>query len=131
MENIIVPIGVLAVIFYGIVSIIRAIADYQLRRRLIQSGHVDPSVSGILHPPQDNRLMALKWGLIILFGGMGLIIISLFDMSSHSALPFGIEAVSIAIDFLTYYFASQRVTDSPSTAESKHPPKTATDYINQ
>ena len=131
MENIIVPIGVLAVIFYGIVSIIRAITDYQLRRKLIQSGQVDPSVSNVLRPLHDNRTVALKWGLIILFGGLGLIIISLFDMENESPLPFGIEAVSISIGFLSYYFMSQRTTDASSTLDPPRSVRAATDYDNE
>ena len=129
MEDIIVPIGILSVLFFGIVSIIRAITDYQLRRKLIQLGHVDQPVSGVLRPAQDGRLTALKWGLIILFGGVGLIVISLFDMDD-SPLPFGIEAVSIAIGFLTYYFISKKEVERLATEERMSLPKSTKEYIN-
>lgn len=130
MENVIVPVGVIGIIFFGLVSIIRTITDYQLRRKLIQLGHVDRDAINILQRPQDNRLAALKWGLIILFGGIGLIVISLTGMDEDSPLPFGIEAVSIAAGFLVYYFASQHTkeptsmnylpTESTSAGYTKH-----------
>lgn len=108
MENTLVPIGVIGIIFFGLVSIIRTITDYQLRRKLIQLGHMEREALNVLQQPQDNRLASLKWGLIILFGGIGLIIISLADLDGESPLPFGIEAVCISIGFLLYYFISQR-----------------------
>ena len=114
MENILVPIGVIGIIFFGVASIVRTITDYQLRRKLIQLGHVDPLSTSVLQSSKDNRLSSLKWGLVILFGGIGLIIISLTDVYyQESPLPFGIEAVSIAVGFLVYYFVSRR-TDEPS-----------------
>lgn len=121
MEDIIVPIGVMGIIFFGTVSIIRAFTDYQLRRKLIQLGHVDRQAVSILQKPQDNRLSALKWGLIIFFGGIGLIIISLFNVDGDSPLSFGIEAVCIAIGFLLYYMISQRrPTPSHRTEQLPH-----------
>ena len=84
---------IVGVIFYGLVSIIRAITDYQLRRKLIQLGHIDKHAADVLQKPQDSRMASLKWGIIVLFGGIGLIIISVAGIDDDSALPFGIEAV--------------------------------------
>lgn len=128
MEDIIVPIGVIGIIFFGIVSIIRAITDYQLRRKLIQLGHVDKHAADVLQKPQDSRLSSLKWGLVILFGGIGLIIISTIDMDHDSPLPFGIEAVCLAIGFLVYYFASPHA--APPSPNERSDQETRRDYIN-
>ena len=103
---------VIGVIFFGLVSVIRAITDYQLRRKLIQLGHVDRSSVSVLQPAGSNRLSPLKWGLVILFGGIGLIIISLANVDHDSPLPFGIEAVCIAVGFLVYYFISRNADES-------------------
>ena len=126
MEDIIVPIGVIGIIFFGVVSIIRAITDYQLRRKLIQLGHVDKEASYLLRQASDHRAASLKWGLIILFGGIGLIIISITGIESqNSALPLGVVAVSVSIGFLLYYFL-RRNTFQPtdwSTEQRTDDPK--------
>ncbi len=121
---------IIGVIFFGLVSIIRAITDYQLRRKLIQLGHVDKHATDILQKPQDSRLASLKWGLVVLFGGIGLIVISLTGIDDDSPLPFGIEAVCIAIGFLTYYFVSQTAIGSASYQDEPPAKKSSVDYIN-
>ena len=124
MEDIIVPIGVIGIIFFGVVSIIRAITDYQLKRKLIQLGHVDKDAVNLLQKSGDNQATSLKWGLIVLFGGLGLIIISITGIESQdSALPLGVVAVSVSIGFLLYYYL-RRNTEQPT----EWPTKQRTDY---
>ena len=94
---------ILAVIFLGIIGIVRAFTRYRLRRRMINSGMVDEQSMRVLYQQEDDYHTALKWGLIALFAGIGLIIISIFDMDSDSALSYGVEAVSISLGFLIYY----------------------------
>ena len=127
MENIIVPIGVIGIIFFGVVSIIRAVTDYQLRRKLIQLGHVDKEAVNLLQKSNDNRAVSLKWGLIILFGGIGLIIISITGIESQdSALPLGVVAVSVSIGFLLYYFLRRN-----DDQVNRHPnDRSVVDYTN-
>ena len=127
MEDIIVPIGVIGIIFFGVVSIIRAITDYQLRRKLIQLGHVDKEAVSLLQKSNDNRAVSLKWGLIILFGGIGLIIISITGIESQdSALPLGVVAVSVSIGFLLYYFLRRN-----DDQVNRHPnDRSVVDYTN-
>ena len=94
---------ILAIIFLGIIGIIRSITHYGLRRRMIDSGMVDEQSVRALYQQADNYQTALKWGLITLFAGIGLIIISIFNIDSDSALPYGIEAVCVSLGFLLYY----------------------------
>ncbi|MEQ9437533.1 MAG: DUF6249 domain-containing protein [Cyclobacteriaceae bacterium] len=102
---------IVGVIFYGIVSIVRAITDYQLRNKLINLGHVDKQSTEILSKKRDSHMESLKWGLIILFGGIGFIIISMPIIDINSPLPFGIMAVCIAMGFLLYFFIARRMLE--------------------
>ena len=75
-----VEVLVIALIIYGIITLVKSIADY--------------------------RIPFLKWGLIILFTGGGLILMEMlgFSLRSYqSSLPFGIVLVSVALGFLTYF----------------------------
>ena len=129
MEDIIVPIGVIGIIFFGVVSIIRSVTDYQLRRKLIQLGHVDKEASYLLRKVNDNRASSLKWGLIILFLGIGLIIISVTGFEQQqSALPFGILAVSVSIGFLLYYFLRRNAEQTSDLPDHRIESRSAEDY---
>lgn len=55
-----------AVVFFGLYHMMKLIADYLLKRKVIKAGHIDKA--GILEPPKQseeiNRYPSLKWGLV-------------------------------------------------------------------
>ncbi|MRS62161.1 DUF6249 domain-containing protein [Larkinella terrae] len=90
-------------IAFGIYLIIKPFTKYLLRRRLMELGQWNEESLRQLDDeaslPTDN----LKWGLILLFFGLGLIIAAFVPRSFDSTLPYGIVAVSTSIGFLIYY----------------------------
>lgn len=104
MEDFLVPVGILATIATGIGYITKILTEYRLKRKLIEKNLVNADAANIINDQElDGKYASLKWGLIILFGGIGLIVINLVDFYRDSPLPFGIMAVSIATGFLTYF----------------------------
>jgi hypothetical protein len=101
-----------AVVFTGIYQIIKVFTDFLLKRRMVINGHVDKA--GILDTPsveEKNTYPTLKWGLIVLFAGLGLLIISMLDRDGmffmdgrNSYLPLGIELIAVSAGFLFYFF---------------------------
>jgi len=101
------PFIVMIAILIVIAVIIIALLNYKLKIRMIESSGIDDRLLNSLTRP-DARLEALKWGLILFFGGFGLIIIEFlpFD-STESSLPYGVEIVCLAAGFLSYYLLLQ------------------------
>jgi len=109
-ENVLVT----AVVFFGIYQLIKMFTDFLLKRKIIKTGHLDHA--GILEPikqgQEENRYPTLKWGLVSLMAGAGMIIIELLSWGDtfkwvknyQSIMPIGIELVFIAIGFLIYFF---------------------------
>jgi len=95
---------VIAVIFTGIVSIIKTVLSYNLKRKLIESGQVDEKAVNILGDQEEGRYAALKWGLVILFGGLGLVLLEFIPHNVNSPFPYGFVTTFIAVGFLIYYF---------------------------
>ena len=58
-----------------------------------------------------SRQSTLKWGLIILFAGLGLIIVEQLPHDEDSLLPYGVEAVCASLGFLLYYFMVKKERD--------------------
>ncbi len=102
-----------AIVFFATYHIIRLIADYLLKRKIIKAGHVDKA--GILEPPKQseevNRYPSLKWGLVALMTGLGFIVIEILrnvnpDLLNYddAVLPLGILLVFVSLGFLAYFF---------------------------
>ncbi|MFW9875154.1 MAG: hypothetical protein ACFFG0_18775 [Candidatus Thorarchaeota archaeon] len=105
-----------AIVFTGIYQLIKVFTDFLLKRKIIKAGHMDKA--GILDPLKDkeeNSYPTLKWGLVTLFAGVGLLVISLIDKGqhdvwmrgSHSYMPVGIELIAISLGFLSYFLISR------------------------
>ena len=103
---------VTAVVFFGIYSLLKALTDYLLRRKIVKSGHIDKA--GILESIEGEtaKYPTLKRGLVTLFAGAGMILIQIlsragrlnWDQGADAFLPIGIELVFIAAGFLLFFF---------------------------
>jgi len=104
------------VVFIGIYYLIKVFTDYLLKRKIIKAGHIDKA--GILELPKDkeeSNYPTLKWGLVILFAGLGLLVIALVSRGESmdwfdgigSYLQVGIELIAISLGFLLYFTITQ------------------------
>ncbi len=99
------PILIIGTVFFTIAYVIETILKYRLRSRIVSSGLTDDKlIKGLFSSKLDNRYSSLKWGLILLFAGIGLIVLEFVPYEYNSPLPYGIEGTFIALGFLVYYF---------------------------
>lgn len=103
-----------AVIFFAIYHITKLISDHLLKRKIIKAGHLEKAQ--ILEPikiesEEVNRYPSLKWGLVALLGGLGLILIDIIrginpDLINYknAVMPIGIVLVFVSLGFLSYFF---------------------------
>ena len=106
------------IVFFGIYQILKLFSDHFLKRKIINSGHIDKA--GILspvsnQPEESNKYPSLKWGLLALMAGLGLIVINLvypygsqINDFQDTLMPFGIELVFVSLGFLIYFFIANR-----------------------
>jgi len=114
-------ITVMGTMAFGIITIIKTITDYKLKRRLIDKAEVNEGFSAALEesiksisPKVDqNRYPTLKWGLVFLSVGCGLITLHYLDYNMNSPLPFGILSACAALGFLIYYFIVKQEMKKP------------------
>jgi hypothetical protein len=103
----------MAIVFFAIYQILKSFTDFLLKRKLINTGHVEKAEI-LSQPDKSNEINAyptLKWGLVALFTGAGFIFIELWSTNSgirfhdfnDSFLPMGILLVFISAGFLTYF----------------------------
>ncbi len=100
-----------AVVFTGIggglILFTKLMTDFSLKRNMINKGYVNEDTQAIFKKPAreyENKYPALKWGLILFFGGASLIAMEYLGVDRESPLPYGLFILSVSLGFLIYYF---------------------------
>lgn len=89
--------------------LIIALLNHRIKLRMIRAGFVDENAVKALNKLNyDLKIDTLKWGLILLFGGAGLILLNYIHLEPDSTLPYGIETLFLAAGFITYYLISKK-----------------------
>jgi len=89
--------------------IIIALYNYRLKKRIIDLGPIDDNSLKFLLSLSGIGSEVLKWGLVLLFGGIGLILVEFLPYpANESTVPYGVVLVSIATGFLTYYLIMKK-----------------------
>ncbi|MDP9077127.1 MAG: hypothetical protein M3O71_06865 [Bacteroidota bacterium] len=102
------PFIIVIVFFIIIAVLILGLLNYRLRKRIINSGPLDQTSFKFLSQLSTVSSESLKWGLILFFGGLGLVIMQYIPYSAEdSPLPYGVEMIFVAAGFITYYLIIQ------------------------
>ncbi|MCR8557397.1 hypothetical protein KXD93_07080 [Mucilaginibacter sp. BJC16-A38] len=102
------PFIIVIVFFIIIAVLILGLLNYRLRKRIINSGPLDQTSFKFLSQLSTVSSESLKWGLILFFGGLGLMIMQYIPYSAEdSPLPYGVEMIFVAAGFITYYLIIQ------------------------
>ncbi len=105
LRDVLMPLAILGSIGGSIILFTRTISDYILKKKMIEKGYVNEDTQAIFKRNTDeNRFSSLKWGLIILFAGLSLVLMDFIDYDTRSPLPYGLFAVFVSLGFLIYYF---------------------------
>ena len=105
LREVLMPIAILGGLGGSAYFFAKAITNYILKKKMIEKGYVNDDTQAIFKRHADeNKYSALKWGLIIMFGGLALIVMEFIPTDPESPLPYGLLAFSISLGFLIYYF---------------------------
>jgi len=89
-----------------------SLLNYRLKDKIISSGPLDDKAFKFFRLLSSMGEESLKWGIIVLFGGIGLVLLQFIPYSvDDSPLPYGVEAIFVATGFLVYYFVSRSMKE--------------------
>jgi hypothetical protein len=110
LREVLMPISVIGSLGTAVYMFTKVMTDYILKKKMIEKGFVNDSTQAIFKTQEgsEGRYSSLKWGLIVLMGGLALVLLEYIDTRPDSPLPYGLLAVFISIGFLAYYFIVQR-----------------------
>lgn len=91
-------------ILIAISVVIVVLTNYDLKKKILNKENIDDKMFIILNNLTGFSSEMLKWGIILLFGGIGLIVLEFIPYNENSPLPYGVMTVFVSLGFLTYYF---------------------------
>jgi hypothetical protein len=106
LRDVLMPITIIGTFGSVIYFFTKVMTDYILKKKMIDKGFVNDDTQAIFKQQQtgENKFASLKWGLIIFFAGLSLIIMEFIPTDPQSPLPYGLFALSVSLGFLIYYF---------------------------
>lgn len=105
LKDVLMGLVILGTFGGSLILFTRAITDYILKKKMIEKGFVNEDTQSIFkRHTEENKYASLKWGLIIFFAGLSLILMEYIEFDRQSPLPYGLFAVSVSLGFLIYYF---------------------------
>ena len=104
------PISIMGTFGASLYFFTKVMTDYILRKKMIDKGYVNEDTQSIFRNQEsvENKYSALKWGLIVFFGGVALVLIEYIPTRGDSPLPYGVFAISVSLGFLIYYYLVRR-----------------------
>jgi len=111
LKEVLMPVAIMGSFGWMLVLFTKAITSYLLRKKMIDKGYVNEETQSIFKneaPSPDNKYATLKWGLIIFFAGLSLIVLEYLDFDRESPLPYGLFAMCVSLGFLLYYVMIRR-----------------------
>jgi len=112
LRDVLMPITIIGTFGGMLILFTRTLTDYILKKKMIDKGYVNDDAQAIFkRHAEENKVSALKWGLIIFFAGLSLILMEYVEFSPTSPFPYGLFAVSVSIGFLVYYYLVRKETN--------------------
>lgn len=104
-NEVLMPIAIIGSFGATIFFFTKVMTDYILKKKMIDKGFVNDDTQAIFKQhTADGKFSSLKWGLIIFFAGLSLVIMEFIPTTPDSPLPYGLFAVSVSLGFLIYYY---------------------------
>ena len=113
LHDVLMPIAIFSGLGGSVYFFAKVMTDYILKKKMIEKGFVNDDTQAIFknYPIGQNKFASLKWGLLMFFAGLSLIIMEYIPVSPESPLPYGLFAVSVSLGFLIYYFIAKQNAD--------------------
>ncbi len=110
LQNVLMPITIMGSFGAALYFFTKAMTEYILKKKMIDKGFVNAESQSIFRKEEatDNKYSALKWGLIVFFAGISLVLMEYIPSRGDSPLPYGLFAISVSLGFLIYYFLVKR-----------------------
>jgi hypothetical protein len=100
MNEVLMAVAILGGFGTTIYFFTKVMTDYILKKKMIEKGFVNDDTQAFFKQHStDGKYSSLKWGLIIFFAGLSLVIMEFIPTERDSPLPYGLFALSVSLGF--------------------------------
>jgi hypothetical protein len=121
MDEGLVGVLIVFVIFGAAAFVIKVISDNRIRRRIVESGQVDEKVKYLYFKSGKKMfdpLSNVKWGMVLVGIGAALLLGQLFPYDITETMTIGFMFLFAGLAFLIYYFIQKDKSEpEPETEE--------------
>jgi hypothetical protein len=103
-----VPIAFIVVPLVVAYLVTRTISNNRTRRNIVEIGATPELVRALYEAPRPDTDGALKWGLVLIFVGLALVLIQLFRLDDRDPVTYGLLAIFAGVGLMSYYGAASR-----------------------
>ena len=104
----ILPLGVVALFTWGLVTAVRTIAEARTRKQLLEANVTPEYAAAIMAPIGGGDLAgSLKWGIVTTGVAIALMVASYLEVDD-SAFGLGIVLLGAGLGLLTFYSIAKR-----------------------
>ena len=101
---------VVAAMLLAFAAVFNQVLLYRVKMRLLRDGLVDKDTAANLLRSGGLLRESLKWGLVFLCGGLGLMLVSFLPERLLSPeFAYGLEAAFVGLGFVVYFILARRL----------------------
>lgn len=90
--------------FVCLVAIVHLVVDGRVRRRLVETHATEDLVRALAESERHaRRSSALKWGLVLIASGLGLVLTQIFGLGSADPAAYGLLLGCSGLGLLVYH----------------------------
>ena len=115
MNDNLIPIIIVPVVFFSFVAIVKIISDNWLRRKIIDKGLVNKDLKYLANVSSSGQpLSSMKWGMALVGIGLALMVPEVFSSVTDETLV-GLMFIFAGLAFLIYYFIAKSQSQEEAT----------------
>jgi hypothetical protein len=117
------PVLLLAVLAWALVTTTRTLSEQHTRRKLIEARLDDQEIRALLSRPEAaDRFSSLKWGLLLVGVGMGLVTAQFLPYDGEDPITFGLMFVYGGAALLVYHVIAGIIARRDRERDEAAPP---------
>lgn len=110
-KEMIIPVVLFLCVTFGVTYAIKLLVDARVRIKMLQACESKELIESVVRGDDHRgRMSSLRWGLLLLFGGLGFATIQWAGWTDLTPGALAVLLSAFGLSNLIYFFAARRIT---------------------
>jgi hypothetical protein len=107
----VIPVLLFLCVTFGVTYVIKLLVDARVRIKMLQASESKELIESVIRGDDHRgRMSSLRWGLLLLLGGLGFAIIQWAGWTDITPGALAVLLCAFGLSNLIYFFAARRIT---------------------